>query len=135
MPSFDGSEGDCCLGGSVLAISANTAYPELAKAFVKFSLMDVNQADLLYAQGQYEAYKLYYDAPCYSEVNDYFGIALGTTFAEWTDAPAIEFGAYFTDISAALSTAIGEMFINGVAPEIALAEATETANRAIASKQ
>lgn len=135
MPSFDGSEGDCCLGGSVLAISANTAYPELAKAFVKFSLMDVNQADLLYAQGQYEAYKLYYDAPCYSEVNDYFGIALGTTFAEWTDAPAIEFGAYFTDISAALSTAIGEMFINGVAPKIALAEATETANRAIASKQ
>lgn len=131
MPSFDGENRDVCLGGSVLAISANTEYPEIAKEFVKFSLMNADQADILYKQSQYEAYKPYWNADCYNEVDEYFGVAIGKEFSQWTDAPVVNFGASFTDITTALSTATGEMFINGVDPETALTDATEAAQTAI----
>lgn len=133
MPSFDGGKGDVCLGGSVLAVSANTEYPEAAKAFVKFSLMNADQADLLYAQSQYEAYKPYWEADCYKEVDEYFGVAIGEVFSQWTDSPSINFGSNFTDITTALSTAIGEIFINGTDPETALTDATTAAQNAIAN--
>lgn len=131
MPSFDGEKGDVTLGGSVVAISANTENPELAKAFVEFSLMNADQADILYGQSQYEAYKPYWDSDCYKVEDEYFGEAIGEVFSQWTDAPEINFGSHFTDVSTALSTAIGEIFINGTDPKSALEAATESAQAAI----
>lgn len=133
MPAFEGTSGNVCLGGSVAAISASTKYPKTAKAFVEFSLMNANQADILYGQSQFEAYKPYYDAECYKEVDAYFGVAIGETFARWVDSPKIDFGYYFTDVADALATAIGEIFINGTDPAQALSAANEAAQRAIDS--
>ena len=131
MPAFEGTSGNVSLGGSVAAISASTKYPKTAKAFVEFSLMNANQADILYGQSQFEAYKPYYDAECYKEVDAYFGVAIGETFARWVDSPKIDFGYYFTDVADALATAIGEIFINGTDPAQALSAANEAAQRAI----
>lgn len=131
MPAFEGTNGYVCLGGSVLAVSASSKCPEAAKEFVRFSLMDAEQADILYGQSQFEAYKPYYEADCYKEVDEYFGVKVGETFAQWTDSPEIDFGEYFTDVSSALSTAIGEIFVNGKEPGKALEEASAAAQRAI----
>ena len=134
MPSFDGESGSVSLGGSVLAISENTEYPEVAKEFVKFSLMDAAQADIMYAQSQYQAYKPYWEAECYKETDEYFGVPMGEVFSQWTDAPEMNFGEYFTDITDALSTAIGEIYINNANPADALKTAEETAQAAIDNK-
>ncbi len=131
MPAFEGTNGYVCLGGSVLAVSASSECPEVAKEFVRFSLMDPGQADILYGQSQFEAYKPYYEADCYKEVDEYFGVKVGETFAQWTDSPEIDFGEYFTDVSSALSTAIGEIFVNGKDAGAALEEASAMAQRAI----
>lgn len=93
--------------------------------------MDPGQADILYGQSQFEAYKPYYEADCYKEVDEYFGVKVGETFAQWTDSPEIDFGEYFTDVSSALSTAIGEIFVNGKDAGAALEEASAMAQRAI----
>lgn len=114
-----------------MAVSANTENPELAKAFVEFSLMNADQADILYGQSQYEAYKTYWDNDCYKAEDAYFGEVIGEVFSQWTDAPEINFGSHYTDVSAALSTAIGEIFINGTDPKSALESATESAQAAI----
>ncbi|MDO5425513.1 MAG: extracellular solute-binding protein [Eubacteriales bacterium] len=131
MPSFDGENGNVCLGGSVLAASATSEYPELTKAFIQYSLMNMDCAQIMFEQGQFQAYKPFYEADCYQEVDDYFGISLGETFAQWVDSPEIDFGPWFTDVTEGLSQAIGEMFVNGVDPETALKAGTEIAQRAI----
>lgn len=134
MPSFDGESGNVSLGGSVLAISENTKYPQIAKEFVKFSLMNAEQADIMYAQSQYQAYKPYWEADCYKQTDEYFGVAMGEVFSQWTDCPEINFGKYFTEITDALSVAIGEIYINDENPEDVLKKAEETAQTAVDNK-
>lgn len=131
MPSVEEKSGYVCLGGSVLAASATSEYPELCKAFIEYSLMNIESAQIMYEQGQFQAYKPFYEADCYKEMDSYFGVALGETFAQWVDSPEIEFGAYFTDVATGLTQAIGEIFVNGTDIESALSSATETAQRAI----
>lgn len=131
MPSVADESGYACLGGSVLAASATSEYPELCKAFIEYSLMNIECAEIMYDQGQFQAYKPFYEADCYKEVDEYFGIAIGETFSQWVDSPEINFGPYFTDVATGLTQAIGEIFVNGTDIETALTAATETAQRAV----
>ncbi len=134
MPTFDGYSGDVFLGGSVFAIAATSEYPELAKAFVKYELMNPDSAQYMLPNGQFEAYAPYYDTPVYQEEADYWGINIAQEFAKHTDAPAINFGKFFTDAQSGIKQASADILIEGKDMAGALDEASAAAQRSADNK-
>lgn len=134
MPTFDGYNGDVFLGGSVFAIAATTEYPELAKAFVKYELMNPDSAQYMLPNGQFEAYSPYYDTSVYQEAADYWGINIAQEFAKHIEAPGINFGKFFTDAQSGIKQASADILIEGKDMAEALDDASAAAQRSADNK-
>jgi len=135
MPSFDGTNNKVSLGGSILAVSAASENADLAKAFVKFAMMTNEGAKVNYDYGQFPSYKAAYGSDAFKQKSDYFNASIGEIFIPLVDSPIINFGPYFTDVSTALGTAVGEIFINGADPKTSLDAASKVAQKAIDAQQ
>jgi lactose/L-arabinose transport system substrate-binding protein len=134
LPSVTaGGNNQANLGGSVLAISSQTKNTDLAKAFVKFSLMTSKGNEInLNSAKLFTSYKKSYSDPEYSTVDKYFGVSVGKTFADLSPKiPEISYGPYFTDVNNALKTVVGNVLLKNVDPAKALADATTTAQKAV----
>jgi lactose/L-arabinose transport system substrate-binding protein len=135
LPAFTaGGNNQANEGGSILAISSATQDAALAKAFVKFSLMtDKGNEINLSAGGLFTSFKPTYKTDAYKAVDTYFtGVSLGQTFSALsTNIPTTTYGAYFTDVDTAYTTAVGNIFVKNVDPAKAMDEATSTAQKAI----
>jgi lactose/L-arabinose transport system substrate-binding protein len=135
LPAFTaGGPNQANEGGSILAISSATKDVALAKAFVKFSLMtDKGNEINLSAGGLFTSYKPTYSTDAYKAIDTYYtGISLGQTFSALSNKiPSITYGAYYTDVNSAYSTALGNIFVKNVDPAKAMDEATATAQKAI----
>lgn len=129
LPAFEEGKNMATIGGSVCTIYKDSPNVELAKDFLKFAMMDPEAAKVNIELGLFSAYKPSYDLPEYEKVSDYFGIPVGTTFAQWVDGPAINYGTSFTDIGIEWQTAQGEIMINGKDISSAMQEASERAQR------
>lgn len=131
MPAFEEGKNMVCIGGSVNAIYKDSANVDLAKDYMAFASMDEEAAAINLKYGLFSAYKPSHKTAAYSEVDEYFGVAVGETFAQWVDAPIVDFGAYYTDVQAEWKVAQGEILLNGKEPAQALSEASERAQRKI----
>lgn len=132
IPAFEeGGNIAVGLGGSVNAIYKDSPNVELAKDYLKFASMSETGGAINLKYGLFSAYKPNHTIAAYGEVDEYFGVALGDTFAPWADAPFVDHGPYFTDVLAAMQTAAGEIQLNGKDIGAALDEATQQAQRAI----
>lgn len=134
LPAFtSGGNTQANLGGSVLAISANTKNVNLAKAFVKFSLMSSKGNKINWNTGKlFTSYKPSYNDAEYKATDDYFGIPLGQTFSKYSEnILPLQYGQHFGDVNNALKTGFGNIFAKNEAPAKALADATAVAQKAV----
>lgn len=134
LPAFtSGGNTQANLGGSVLAISANTKNADLAKAFVKFSLMTSKGNKINLDAGKlFTSYKPSYNDDEYKATDAYFGTSVGQTFSKFaTGISTIEYGSYFTDVNNALKTGVGNIFVKNQDPAKALADANAVAQKAV----
>ncbi|MCH3972918.1 MAG: sugar ABC transporter substrate-binding protein [Oscillospiraceae bacterium] len=121
LPAFtSGGNTQANLGGSVLAVSSQTQNADLAKAFVKFSLMSSTGNKINWESGKlFTSYTPSYQDAEYKVVDSYFGVSVGATFSKLTEKiPEITFGPYFTDVNNALKTAVGNVFVKSQAPAL-----------------
>lgn len=134
LPAFtSGGNTQANLGGSVLAISSQTKNAELAKAFVKFSLMTSKGNKINLDAGKlFTSYKPSYNDDEYKASDEYFGVSVGQTFSQMSDKiPELTYGPYFTDVNNALKTGVGNIFIKNQDSSKALADANAVAQKAV----
>lgn len=134
LPAFTaGGNNQANLGGSVLAVSSDTKNANIAKAFVKFSLMTSKGNEInLNSAKLFTSYKKNYSDSEYKTTDKYFGVSVGQTFAALSPKiPEITYGPYFTDVNNAFKTAVGEVFLKNQDPAKALSDATTVAQKAI----
>ena len=134
LPAFtSGGNTQANLGGSVLAVSSQTKNADLAKAFVKFSLMTSTGNKINLDVGKlFTSYEPSYKDDEYKTTDEYFGISVGQTFSQMSaNIPGITFGPYFTDVNNALKTGVGNIFVKNQDPAKALADATAVAQKAV----
>ncbi|ADU26321.1 ABC transporter substrate-binding protein [Ethanoligenens harbinense] len=134
LPAFTaGGNTQANEGGSALAISSKTSNAALAKAFVKFSLMSSEGNKINLDAGKlFTSYKKSYSDPEYKEVDSYFGVSVGATFAGLSDKiPSVTYGPYFTDVNNALKTAVGSILLKSGDVSKTLSDATASAQKAV----
>jgi lactose/L-arabinose transport system substrate-binding protein len=134
LPAFTaGGNTQANLGGSVLSVSSQTKNADLAKAFVKFSLMTSEGNKINLDVGKlFTSYTPSYNDAEYKATDKYFSVSVGQTFSKLsTGIPNITFGPYFTDVNNALKTAIGNIFVKNQDAKTALAAATATAQKTV----
>lgn len=134
LPAFtSGGNTQANCGGSVLAVSSATKNADLAKAFVKFSLMTSKGNKINLDAGKlFTSYKPSYNDDEYKTSDEYFGLSVGQTFSKLTSTiPELTYGPYFTDVNNALKTAVGNIFVKNEDPAKALADANAVAQKAV----
>lgn len=137
LPAFaPGGNTHANVGGSALIIHSKTKNPALAKAFVKFSLLTNEGNKINFDTSKlFSSYLPAYKDAEYSEVDDFFGVSMGTVFTKLTtNIPAMNFGPYFTDINDQMKTVTKDILINGKNPDTVLKAASEAAEKAIESE-
>jgi ABC-type glycerol-3-phosphate transport system substrate-binding protein len=93
-----GRPNDAATGGACLSIPTNAANPDLAWEFLKFTMTPENQVEYFKIVSGVPSLKTSWTDPAFDEVNDYFGIPLGSSVAEWSlraapmQLPSIEVG-------------------------------------------
>lgn len=134
LPAFTaGGNTQANLGGSVMGISSGTQNADLAKAFLKFSLMSSKGNEINLNVGKlFTSYKPSYNDDEYKLSDDYFGVSVGQAFAQLsTSIPEVVYGPYFTDVNNAFKTAVGDILVKNQDPAKALDDATAAAQKAI----
>lgn len=137
IPSFEeGVEHEATIGGSILAVSSKTKNLELAKEFLVYAMKDDAGNDVNMKYGEFPSYAPSYKTEFFKSANEYFGgQATGTFFSQHTDAPATDFGAYFTDINESMIVAAGNIMSGGMDIKEALEAATKDTQAKIDIKQ
>src|SRR5574341_197959 len=113
-------------GGACLSIPTNADDPELAWEFIKYSMTPENQVEYFKIVAGVPSLRTAWDDPAFDEVNEYFGIALGRSVAEWSlnvmpmQLPSLEVG----DL---IGEAITRVTTGDATPQEALDEAVEAA--------
>lgn len=80
----EGREFDAATGGACLSIPTNADDPEMAWEFIKFTMTPENQAEYFRIVGGVPSLKTSWDDPAFDETNEYFGIPLGSSVADWS---------------------------------------------------
>lgn len=75
---------DAATGGACLSIPTNAAEPDLAWEFIKFSMTPANQVEYFKIVAGVPSLKTSWDDPAFDEINEFFGIPLGRSVAEWS---------------------------------------------------
>ncbi|MCU9613059.1 extracellular solute-binding protein [Caldibacillus lycopersici] len=130
MPAFtEGGPNQSHSGGSVLAITTQSENPELAWAFMEYTLMTNEGEDVQMKYGLFPSWQPYYETENFKAVDDYFGVALSEFFGQLsTDIPPIDYGAHFLDVNSALIGAMNDI-LEGKDTVEAFKAAEETAAR------
>jgi lactose/L-arabinose transport system substrate-binding protein len=121
-----GRPNDAATGGACLSIPTNAANPDLAWEFIKFSMTPENQVEYFKIVAGVPSLKTSWPDPAFDEVNEYFGIPLGRSVADWSlraapmQLPALETG----DL---IGEAITKATTGEATPQEALDEAKELA--------
>lgn len=137
LPAFSpGGNTHANVGGSALIIHSKTKNPALAKAFVKFALLTNEGNKINFNTSKlFSSYLPAYKDSAYSEVDDFFGVSMGTVFTKLTtNIPAMNFGPYFTDINDQMKAVTKDILINGKNPDTVLKAASEAAEKTIESE-
>jgi ABC-type glycerol-3-phosphate transport system substrate-binding protein len=75
---------DSATGGACLSIPTNAAQPDLAWEFLKYSMTPENQVKYFQIVAGVPSLKTSWPDPAFDEVNDFFGLALGRSVADWS---------------------------------------------------
>lgn len=75
---------DAATGGACLSIPTNAKEPDLAWEFIKFSMTPANQVEYFKIVAGVPSLKTSWDDPAFDEINEFFGIPLGRSVAEWS---------------------------------------------------
>ncbi|MBU3186246.1 ABC transporter substrate-binding protein [Clostridium estertheticum] len=136
MPAFEeGGNSYANAGGSILAVSAKTVNLPLAKEFLSYAMKTNEGNDVNMKFGEFPSYKPAYKTEFFKSKNEYYGgVSVGTIFSKLTGAKATTWGPYFTDVSAGLKTAAGNILANKMDPKTALDAATKAAQNTIDAK-
>ena len=78
-----GRSNDAATGGACLSIPSQAAEPDLAWEFIKYSMTPENQAEYFRIVAGVPSLKTSWTDPALDEVNEYFGIPLGRSVANW----------------------------------------------------
>lgn len=75
---------DAATGGACLSIPTKAAEPDLAWEFIKFSMRPENQVKYFRIVSGVPSLKTSWTDPAFDEINEYFGIPLGRSVANWS---------------------------------------------------
>ncbi len=79
-----GRPNDAATGGACLSIPTNAAEPDLAWEFIKYSMTPENQVEYFKIVAGVPSLKTSWSDAAFDEINEYFGIPLGRSVAEWS---------------------------------------------------
>jgi ABC-type glycerol-3-phosphate transport system substrate-binding protein len=79
-----GRSNDAATGGACLSIPTQAAEPELAWEFIKYSMTPENQAEYFRIVSGVPSLKTSWTDPALDEVNEYFGVPIGRSVADWS---------------------------------------------------
>lgn len=127
LPAFEeGGPHQANLGGGVLAITTQSENPDLAWAFIEYSLLTEEGQDIQMKYGLFPSWQPYYEMEGFQEEDEYFGIKLADFFGSVSmDIPELDFGPYYMDFHSNLRDAYGNTLNGNMSAEEALREAEE----------
>lgn len=109
LPAFSkGGNNEANFGGSILAITKNSANPDAAWDFIQYSLYTVPGENVQLKYGLFPSWEPYYTAKgtTFKQNFPYFNMPIYKLFASLsTKIPSTNFGGYFNDYSKPLSQA------------------------------
>ncbi len=124
-----GDEGrpfDAATGGACLSIPTGAAEPDLAWEFIKYSMTPENQAEYFRIVAGVPSLKTSWGDPALDEINEYFGIPLGRSVAEWS-LRAMPMQLPSLEVSDLIGEAIYKVTTGEATPKEALDEAISLA--------
>jgi multiple sugar transport system substrate-binding protein len=80
----EGRPNDAATGGACLSIPTQAKEPELAWEFIKYSMTPENQAEYFRIVAGVPSLKTSWTDPALDEVNDFFGVPIGRSVADWS---------------------------------------------------
>lgn len=115
MPQYnETTTGESSNGGSLLAIPATTEYPELAKAFAKYAMTDLdNLAYGLETYGFYPSYLPAFEMDVFENGNDYLGGAkLNAMYSETApNIPHVNYTVNFAEATETSKNAVAKILL------------------------
>lgn len=75
---------DAATGGACLSIPTNALYPDLAWEFIKYTMTPANQVEYFKIVAGVPSLKTSWTDPAFAEINEFFGIPLGQSVADWS---------------------------------------------------
>jgi len=97
-------------GGACLSIPYNAAEPDLAWEFITYAMTPENQASYFLIVGGVPSLQTSWTDPAFDEINEYFGIPLGRSVANWSlsvmpmQLPSLEVGDLIGEAITAATT-------------------------------
>lgn len=113
-------------GGACLSIPTNSAEPDLAWEFIKYSMTPENQTEYFKIVAGVPSLKTSWGDPAFDEINPYFGIPLGRSVADWS-LGAMPMQLPSLEVADLIGEAIYQVTTGQASAEDALNEAVEMA--------
>jgi len=117
---------DAATGGACLSIPTGAAEPDLAWEFIKFSMTPENQTEYFKIVAGVPSLKTSWGDPAFDEINEYFGIPLGRSVADWS-LRAMPMQLPSLEVSDLIGEAIYKATTGEATPKEALDEAVNLA--------
>jgi ABC-type glycerol-3-phosphate transport system substrate-binding protein len=121
-----GREFHSATGGACLSTPAQAKEPELAWEFIKYAMTPESQASYFRIVAGVPSLKTSWTDPAFDEVNEYFGIPLGRSVADWS-LGAMPMQLPSLEASDLISEAITRVLAGEATPKEALDEAVSQA--------
>lgn len=115
FPAFEeGGNNMVNMGGSAIVVSKTSGNIGLCKEFLKFAMKSSKGNEINLKWGQFPAYTPSYKEAYFNDTSKYFGgQQVSKLFAQYTQAPDINYGPAFRDVQDQLKLATGELFKAG----------------------
>lgn len=117
---------DAATGGACLSIPNQAAEPDLAWEFIKYSMTPENQAEYFRIVAGVPSLKTSWTDPAFDEINEYFGIPLGRSVADWS-LRAMPMQLPSMEVADLIGEAITKVTTGQATPQEALDEAVDVA--------
>jgi multiple sugar transport system substrate-binding protein len=117
---------DAATGGACLSIPAKAAEPDLAWEFLKYAEQQENQVEYFKIVAGVPSLKTSWTDPAFDEVNEYFGLPLGSSVADWS-LRAMPMQLPSMEVADLISEAITKVTSGQATPQEALDEAVKAA--------
>ena len=117
---------DAATGGACLSIPNKAAEPELAWEFLKYAMTPENQVEYFKIVAGVPSLRTSWSDAAFDEVNEYFGIPLGRSVADWS-LRAMPMQLPSLEVADLIGEAITKVTSGQVTPKEALDEAVQAA--------